>query len=248
MLQFFIILITAFIATALSAMSGGGASVINIPVMLSLGISFPLATAAQKVSSMLWVLPSSHNYLKDKKIDWRFLLIFSAIGLIGVYIGALVVLSINQRVVDIIIGILILGLVAYVLFKKDVGMAETKVYSKTKQTIAYVFALILGFYESFFGSGNGILFSILTFKTKGFDFIDALGYYYSISFLWEILAVIIFVSKGYFSLPIIVPMAIGSIIGGYVGSRYARYKGNKFIKIIFAIVGTILGIKLLFGF
>jgi len=247
MLIFFIILVTSFVATALSSMSGGGASVINIPVMLALGIPFPMATSAQKVSSMFWVLPASYNYLKGRKVDWKFLIWFSVIGLIGVYVGAIVVLSINQRIAEIIIGLLILSLVAYVLLNKNVGLSETKVYSKFRQFIAYVFALILGFYESFFGSGNGILFSIVAFKTKGFDFIDALGYYYSIAFVWEILAVIIFVSKGYFSWEIMIPTVIGSIVGGWVGSKYGRYKGNKFIKIMFAIIGTILGVKLLFG-
>jgi len=228
-------------------MSGGGASVINIPVMLSLGISFPLATASQKVSSMFWVLPASYNYLKGRKVDWKFLIWFAVIGLIGVYVGTLVVLLINQRVAGIIIGLLILSLVAYVLLNRNVGLTETKVYSKFRQFTAYIFALILGFYESFFGSGNGILFSIVTFKTKGFDFIDALGYYYSVAFLWEILAVIVFLSKGYFSWSVMIPTVLGSLVGGWVGSKYGRYKGNRFIKIMFAIIGTILGIKLLFG-
>ncbi len=242
-----IILISSFIATALSSMSGGGASVINIPVMLSLGVSFPLATAAQKVSSMFWVLPASYNYLKGRRVDWKFLGLFSVIGLVGVYFGTVVVLAINQRLAGIIIGLLILALVFYVLWKKDVGITETIVPSKFRQTLSYVFAPILGFYESFFGSGNGILFSIVTFKTRGFDFIDALGYYYSVAFLWEILAVVVFISQGYFSWGVMAPTVVGSLIGGYVGSRYARYKGNKFIKIMFAIVGTVLGVKLLFG-
>jgi uncharacterized membrane protein YfcA len=43
------------------------------------------------------------------------------------------------------------------------------------------------------------------------------------------------------------PTVLGSLVGGWVGSKYGRYKGNRFIKIMFAIIGTILGIKLLFG-
>jgi uncharacterized membrane protein YfcA len=244
---FLTILLTSFVATALSAMSGGGASVINIPVMLSLGIPFPLATSAQKVSSMFWVLPASYNYLKDRKINWPFLLWFSGIGLVGVYLGVLVVLAVNQRLVEIIIGILILCLVGYVLLKKDVGLNEEKARSPLKRFLAYPFAIALGFYESFFGSGNGILFSIVAFKTRGFDFIDALGYYFSVAFLWEVFAVILFFKMGYFDLNIMIPTVIGSVIGGYVGSRYAKYKGNKFIKLMFVAIGTVLGIKLLVG-
>jgi len=67
---------------ALSSMSGGSVSVINIPVLLSLGILFLMATAAKKVSSSFWVLLASYNYLKDRKVDWRFLLLLSIIGLI----------------------------------------------------------------------------------------------------------------------------------------------------------------------
>lgn len=228
-------------------MSGGGSSAIIIPVMLSLGIPFPLATSAQKVSAMFWVLPAAYNYLRDRKVDWRFLILFSAIGLVGVYIGVLVVLSINQRLVEIVIGTLLLALVVYVLLKKDLGLAEQGHYSPLRRSVSYIFAPVLGFYESFFGSGNGILFSIITLKTRGFDFVDALGYYFSVAFLWEVFAVSLFIWKGYFNLPIMISTVVGSIIGGYLGSRYAKYKGNKFIKIMFAIIGTVLGVKLLFG-
>ncbi|KKQ60591.1 MAG: hypothetical protein US81_C0016G0020 [Parcubacteria group bacterium GW2011_GWE2_38_18] len=229
MVTFFIIFITSLIATALSSMSGGGASVINIPVLLSLGIPFPMATAAQKVSSSFWVLPASYNYLKDRKVDWRFLLLFSTIGLIGVYAGVAVIMQTNQRLLQIIIGILILLLVAYTYFKKDVGLDEKKVYSKLRRSIAYVFALILGFYESFFGSGNGIMFSIVT------------------AFPWCVFAAGLLIYKGNFSWAIMTPIVLGSLIGGQIGSRYAKYKGNKFIKLMFVIIGSILGIKLLVG-
>src|ERR1700690_410785 len=195
-------------------MSGGGAAVIGVPVMLALGVSFPLASAAQKLGGVFWALPASYNYLRDRKVDWPFLILFSLIGLIGVYVGVLAVLAINQRVVGVVIGILILTLVAYVLLRKDVGLEEKKVHSKFRQSIAYIFALVLGFYESFFGSGNGILFSIVSVNTKGFDFVDALGYYFSISFLWDVFAVVLFVSKGYFDLKVMAPVVVGSLIGG----------------------------------
>ena len=149
---------------------------------------------------------------------------------------------------EIVVGILILLLVIYTYIKKDVGLKESKVYSKTRQMMVYPFALILGFYESIFGSGNGILMSIVTFYTKGFDFIDALGYYFAVAFAWVVFAAGLLIAKGYFSWSIIIPIVTGSLIGGYIGSRYAKYKGNKFIKIVFVVFGSILGIKLLFGF
>lgn len=248
MFDFIIIFITGLIATALSSMSGGGASVINIPVLLALGVPFPVATVSQKISSAFWVLPASFNYLKDRKVDWFFLTIFGLIGLIGVYLGVQIVSSFDQRTLEIIVGILILLLVAHTFFRKDIGLSERKAHSKGKQILTYTFALIMGFYESIFGAGNGIMFATVTLHTKGFDFMDALGYYFSIAFPWVIFASFLFIQKGFFDINVAIPIVLGSLIGGYVGSRYAKYKGNKFIKTMFVVIGGLLAIKLLIGF
>src|SRR3989344_156075 len=233
MFDFVIIFITALVSTALSSMSGGGASVINIPVLLWLGVSFPVATVSQKISSAFWVLPASFNYLKDRKVDWFFLAVFGLIGLVGVYLGVQVVLSFNPRTLEIIVGALILLLVAHTFFRKDIGLSERKVYSKGKQILTYTFALVMGFYESLFGAGNGIMFATVTFYTKGFDFMDALGYYFSVAFPWVIFASFLFIQKGFFDINVAIPIVLGSLIGGYIGSKYAKYKGNKFIKTMF---------------
>ena len=45
----------------------------------------------------------------------------------------------------------------------------------------------------------------------------------------------------------IIPAIIGSVIGGFIGSKYAKYKGDRFIKLMFVTVGGFLGFKLLFG-
>ncbi|MBI5414075.1 sulfite exporter TauE/SafE family protein [Candidatus Peregrinibacteria bacterium] len=247
-MEFIFILVTTFVATALSAMSGGGSSMIILPVFLWLGIPFPLATATQKLSATFWVLPAAYNYLKNRKINWRFIVLFSGIGLFGSYFGVLLVLNLNQSLAKIMIGAFVLLLVTHTYFKKDLGLKEKKGHSKYRQFMAYPFSILLGFYESIFGAGNGIAFAIISFYTRGFDFIDALGYYFAIAFPWVLFATVILMGKGFYSFPIMVPATVGSILGGFVGSKYAIYKGNKFIKNVFVIIGGILGIKLLIGF
>jgi hypothetical protein len=239
---------TAFVATLLSAMSGGGTSVITLPVFLALGMSFPLATAIQKISSAFWVLPASYNYLHGRKIQWKFLILFSLIGLIGAYVGVLVVLALPKRTLEIIIGGLILLLVLYTYFKKDMGLSSTHTYSSLRQMLAYPGALLLGFYESIFGAGNGILFAILSFFTKGFDFVNALGYYFAAAFLWCVFAAALLIQKGYYDWPIMAASVAGSVLGAYIGSKFGKYKSNKFIKTVFIVVGGLLGLKLLLGF
>jgi len=242
-----IVLLTTFGAALLSSMSGGGTGIIIYPVFLSLGMPYPLVSATQAVMSAFWVLPASRNYLKGRAIDWWFIVTFSAVGLVGAYIGVQFVTSVNQRILELIAGILIVTLVTYTYFKQELGLSERRTYSKVRQALAYPFGLLSGFYEIIFGAGNGIAVTMVTFYTKGFDFIDGLGHYYAISFSWTVFAIILFIQKGYFDFGIMVPAVIGSVMGAYIGSRYAKNKGNKFIKLLFVTIGGILGLKLLLG-
>lgn len=238
------IFIAALIATTVSSMSGGGSSIIAVPIYLSMGIALPMAVAIQSLSGAFWVLPSAYNYLKGRKVDWKFLLLFAGIGTVGSYFGALVITSVDQRLLTTIVGAIILFLIAFMNYQKNLGLKE-QTRSKKKEALAYVFSFPMGFYEGFFGSGNGIFFTLVTAYTKGFDFIDALGYYYAVAFPWVVVGALVLISKGYFDLSLMVPAVLGSLVGGYIGSKYARLKGNRFIKIAFTVVGIILGLKLL---
>ena len=124
MFEILIILITTFISTILSSMSCGGASIINLPVFLALGLPFPVATSIQKISATFWVVPAAYNFLRGRKVDWTFLIVFSLIGLIGAYIGVIVAINVNQRYLEMGIGWVIVFLVIYTYFQKKLGLKE----------------------------------------------------------------------------------------------------------------------------
>jgi hypothetical protein len=241
------IFLTSAIATILSSISGGGSSIIALPIFLSMGISFPLATAMQKISACFWVLPSAFNYLRGRKINWVFLISFSFIGAIGAYFGALAVIALDQQLLKRIVGICILSLVFYIYWKNNLGIQKHFIKSKGKDLVSYLAAFPMGFYESILGSGNGVIFASLSFYTKGFDFIDALGYYFAAAFSWVVIAALVLIQKGYFESALVLPAVCGSLVGGYCGSRLAKFKGNQFIKNVFVFVGGVLGIKLILG-
>ncbi len=246
-MNFLFIFFVTLASTFLSAMSGGGASTINLPVFLMLGIPFPLATSVQKCSSACWVLPAARNYLKNRKVDWMFIIVFSLLGLIGVLAAVSIIVGVDQAILKRVVGVLILVFVLHTYFKKDLGLHEEKNPSKARRIASYPMGLVLGFYEGIFGAGNAIAFSIWTMYTRGYDLLRAMGHYYAVSFSWTLATAILLAYKGVFDLWLTIPAILGGIVGGHLGSAFAVYKGNTFVKNVFVVIGGLLGLKLVIG-
>ena len=227
----------------LSAMSGGGSSMIATPVWLMLGFPLPVAITSNTVCGTAWTLVAARNYLRGQHIDKRLLCGLSAFGLLGAYVGTQVILYCNPQSLQRVIGAVILVLVAFAFLRKDFGLEEAP--PKLNRFYTSIAAIPLGFYEAFFGSGNGIFTSAVLTSARGFKLLQALGYYYVISFFWCVFAAIMYLRSGTWTPKLMVPAAIFSLCGAYVGSRIGARKGGRFVKSIFVAIGTILGLKLL---
>ena len=162
-------------------------------------------------------------------------------------IGVRIILTIPQDVIERVVGICILGIAVYVAFKKELGVALKSVESPLRRLLIYPFALGMGIYESVFGAGNGILFALSSWFSRGYDFVTALGYYFVVSSLLLAATAIVLIAKGYYDIPAMCAATAGSVLGAYGGSKYARMKGNGFVKIMYVVVGWLLGLKLVMG-
>lgn len=240
-----VVFLVTLIGTIFGVISGVGSSVVSLPVFLWIGIPLPLTIATHKLYCAFGSPLGAYNYLKGQKINWFFLITFAILGLIGAYFGVKFVLTVNENILKTIMGIAIVLFVIYSYFKKDFGLKKVKKISPIRKIISYPIALLMGFYESILGSGNGMIFAIVTSYSRGFDLISAFGYYLAVAFFWATFSAILYIQQGYFDFWIMLVAVLGAMIGTYIGSKYAKYKGNKFIKIFFIAIGTILGIKLI---
>lgn len=247
--MFITVLSVSFVATFLSVLSGGGTGVINTPIFLWLGIPLPTTTALQKTASVFWMIPSGYRYLKNRKIDFLFVAIFAGIGLAGVWYGVNFVTTIPRRVFELVIGFTILFLVLYSFFKKNFGDERLTFKKQTlgHKILIFPMSLLFGLYEGFFGAGNGIFFSTFTYFSRGWNIKQALGYYFIISWLWNVYASYLFYQKGFLDLHLSIAIIIGSVFGALLGTSYGTKKSNTFFKLTFQIMGILLSLKLLIG-
>jgi uncharacterized membrane protein YfcA len=70
----------------------------------------------------------------------------------------------------------------------------------------------------------------------GFDFLQANSHAKVVNLATNLGSILLFMMKGSILWGIAIPMAICNALGGFLGSKMAIQKGNKFIRTFFLIV------------
>lgn len=245
-MRYAFIFLTAFAAVFLSSMSGCGSGLITLPTWILLGYPLPIAIACDKICSCFWTPIAAKNYLTRTIIHWRLIIPMTALGILGSLAAAFMVIQVKEVIMKPIIGGIILIVLLLMALQKDFGLEETQKLSGN--TLMQLLGLPFGYYEGFFGAGNGIFTAYAFSRIKGFSLVTSLGNYYVMAFVWCLCSLLVLVSGGYYNLPLFISAALGSSIGGYLGSKVGVTMGSKFVKKAFIVLGTILGIKLILGY
>ena len=107
--EHFILFAVALVANLLSAFSGGGAGLIQLPVLIFLGLPFAVALATHKVATVALGIGASLRHLKEEPLERGLVLMILCAGLPGVLLGANLIVWVPDRAAHIALGLLTLG-------------------------------------------------------------------------------------------------------------------------------------------
>jgi len=91
----------AVVANWFSALAGGGAGLIQLPILIFLGLPFPLALATHKVATVALGIGATLRHLREKHLDRPVLLLIVGAGVPGVVAGVHFILDVPARQAEI---------------------------------------------------------------------------------------------------------------------------------------------------
>ena len=240
------IFLISFFSNTFSAISGGGAGLLQLPALILSGVPYYQALASHKLATVALGLGGSlRNYKSiknDMYIAWQ-ILVF---GLPGVIFGASIIEFISEQYLYLFLGIISILLAIYSFFKSDLGLSSGNIELNLIHKIRFlIFIFLIGILNGSISSGTGLLVTILLIKTFGMDFLRAISLtFFIVGIFWNFTGAI-FLSKIQ-SVPsnILVLLIVGSFTGGFVGAHLSKLKGNSLIKKTFTIVCLFVGISL----
>jgi hypothetical protein len=244
-----VLFVASFVANWFSALSGGGAGLIQFPMLIFLGLPFGVALATHKVASVFLGLGATVRHLKESHLERRFALVILGAGLPGVIVGASTILQVPERAATLALGVLTLGLGLYSVFKPSLGMTfEPRNRSGRGLWIGMAGLFAVGFLNGSITSGTGLFLTIWLIRHFGLDYKRAVAYTLILCGLfWNGTGAVVLGMLGTVAWDWMPALLVGSIVGGYLGSHVAITKGNLWIKRAFEIATIAIGVKLILG-
>ena len=240
------IFLISFFSNTFSAISGGGAGLLQLPALILFGVPYYQALASHKLATVaLGIGGSLRNYksLRDDISVAKQILFF---GLPGVIIGAYIVEFISEDYLYLFLGIISILIAFYSLLKSDLGLSS----SKEKVNLTYdvrflILIFLIGILNGSISSGTGLLVTILLIKTFGMDFLRAISLtFFTVGIFWNFTGAIFLSKIGSVSSNLLILLFVGSFTGGYFGAHLSKLKGNSLVKKTFTIVCLFVGISL----
>lgn len=248
-LEHILLFLISVIANTLSAFAGGGAGLIQLPVLIFLGLPFSIALATHKIASVALGIGATTRYLKENTLERRFSLFILATGLPGVIIGAHIILHIPDRLAEIALGVLTAGLGLYSHFKPELGQFYQPVHRHTQgYIIGGIVLFAIGILNGSLTSGTGLFVTMWLVRWFGLDYKRAVAYtLVLVGLFWNGTGAITLGLLSEIKWAWLPALLLGSLLGGYLGAHLAIVKGNRWIKRGFEIITLLIGIKLIIG-
>ena len=250
MQELLLIFIVSLIANFFSAFSGGGAGLIQLPILIFLGLPFGTALATHKVASVALGFGATLRHLKNNSFQRKMILLMLLSGIPGVIFGASIILSVPENIAQLLLGVLTFSLGFYSISKPDLGQQFT---AKNQTLLGFLIGgmvlFFIGFLNGSLTSGTGLFATLWLIRWFGLDYQSAVAYtLVMVGLFWNGAGAMTLGIIGNIHWEWIPALLLGSLIGGYFGAHWGIKKGNSWIKKGFEVVTIVIGVKLVLGY
>ncbi len=249
MIDQILLFLISLLANLFSALAGGGAGLLQLPALIFLGLPFPVALATHKAASVALGVGATARYLREQPLAPRAVAFILACGVPGVILGASLVLRLDGRVAEVLLGLLTIGLGLYSILNPGLGQAQRRLHrDRAGLSVGGAALFLIGMLNGSLTSGTGLFVTLWLVRWFGFDYKRAVTYtLILVGMFWNGAGALTLGVLGEIRWSWMPALLAGSLLGGYLGAHLAVIQGNRLIKRAFEAITLLVGMKLLIG-
>ena len=234
-----------FIAGFINTLAGSG-SLLTLPLLMFLGLPANVANGTNRIAILLQNVVGVASFKKQKVLDFRNGLWLGIPALVGSVIGAQIAINLNEEIMRKVIGGLLVFMFFIIVYKPDKWIkgkaGEVSAKPGVLQMIIFFF---IGMYGGFIQAGVGFFLLAGLVLGAGLDLVRANALKVFIVLLYTPLALVIFMINNQVDYKLGLILAVGNMIGAFVGATATVSWGPKFVRYILLIAVFVSAKKLL---
>lgn len=238
--------LASFVACFFSALAGGGAGLILLPILILTGMPFINALASHKLAVGFIGIGSTVRYARENLIDWRIFWWNALLGAPFVVAGTLFATALDQDLMLLLAGLSILLMAGISWLKKSSGIKHAPKVGKRQVMIGSLLLLPIAFYSGWISVASGVFTTLLYISLLRFDQLHATAMTLAANGLvWNAIGAVAHLTLGHIHWEIAPGLIIGAVSGLYLGASLGIKKGNRFLKMFFLFSAVVSGVLLL---
>ncbi len=243
--MFLIVCPLLFLAGFVDSIAGGG-GLISLPAYLLAGLPTHLAIGTNKLSSACGTSLTTIRFIRNGLVRWHLALPGVAAAMLGSALGSRLSLMADERLIR---GLLlaVLPVAAFLVLNRRLFPdrdQDEEVSAARTLTVCVAAALLIGFYDGFYGPGTGtfliVAFTVFAKLSVG----TANAQAKVINLTTNLTALAVFLRGGTVLAPLGLAAAACNMLGNYFGSGLAMSKGARITSPIILAVLCLLLVKI----
>ena len=232
------------LAGFVDAIAGGG-GLIALPALLAAGVPPVAALGTNKVQSVIGTGMAALTYWRKGFVSMPALAVAIACTAAAAFLGAFVVKQIDTSLLQVAVPVALVAIALYFLFAPR--LTDEDKHARLRFAVFVpVMGAAIGFYDGIFGPGTGSFLTMGFVALFGLGITRAAGNTKILNLASNLGALALFIPSGDVVWVAAGAMAVGQLIGGYLGALTGIRFGARLIRPLVVVISLILAIKLLF--
>jgi uncharacterized membrane protein YfcA len=224
------------------AIAGGG-GLITVPALLAAGVNPVAAIATNKVQGSFGTAAATWNFWRRGRIDFRLILWPLIATVVGAMLGSTAIMFVDATWLMVLLPLLLAAIAMYFLFGPKAS--DEDAHARMKPLAYSAVAGGIGFYDGFFGPGTGSFFALSLVALLGMGLTRATAHTKALNLASNVVSVVVLAVGGHVLWLLGLMMAVGQVIGGWLGSHAAMRFGPRLIRPLLVIICLAMVAKLL---
>lgn len=226
----------------IDAIAGGG-GLLTVPALLVCGVPPHVALGTNKISAFLGTVVSLINFAVNGLVRWRIAVCGVAFSLLGSWLGALLVSRVDSSALGrIIVFFLPFAMIATLIPSRGKNAEDRPIAGVKFWLLLPLVALLLGFYDGFFGPGTGTFLILALHWVIGLGLVGATATAKSLNLASNFSGAVSFIWFGMVNWELGLTMAVCLMLGNWAGSAFAIRIGEKAVRrFLLVSLGLLMG-------